>query len=999
MTTLPAVASAESASSYAISSEITASGSEHSESAPTVSAPTDEGGPIPPYPPYFSHPAGFHPGPFDLELSHPDPDAAIFYTTDGSEPTTASTRYEEPLHLADRSGEPNSHSLIPTNNLTSGIRLWMEPRGAVRKAEVIRARACVDDLCSPVVTRTYFPFEEGAEAYALPVISVVTDSLHLFSDETGIYVPGDTWSPYVDDSGNYYERGENWEHPASMELFGRDGTPELVQDIGIRIHGGFSRRFPQKSLRLYARSDYGESRFNHRIFPGMEDDSFNRLFLRNSGNDFGHTMFMDAAAQALVTHFNVDTQATRQTVVFLNGEFWGIHNIRERYDKHYLERVYTADPENIDLLTMRNDIKEGSAGNYQDMLQYLTGNDLSDDGHFAHVGTLMDIDNFLDYYSAQVYYGNNDWPHNNIDFWRSQRPYTPYAPPGLDGRWRWLLYDVDRSLGYITDAQFDMVEWVTAEVSPHNRAEWPNLILNNLLDNDGFRRDFINRMADHLNTAFHPDRVAAVVDSLRRPLLPVIDEHIDRWQNHSSRWQWDHLVDRMFAYAAERPGYQRAHMARHFDIGAEAEITVDTPDPGAGYVAINATDILPETPGIPGEPGEYSAAYPWTGTYFTGNPVTLTANSRTGFTFSHWASSAALPDTADIHHPELALLPEDGAVYTAHFVPGDDPDRKKLTHFWLFTDDIPNNTPLSAVAPFTSETGGAYLEYRPAIDPYPPAPEGGTAGIMDRVNDPTKVNFDKSRGLGMPYLPDMMRGVRVRNPSVVGDRESCLILHLPTTGLTDPKLRFAARRTPNGQRMLDISWSASEPGSGECEEVWRKDGLKKHQFKMFEVWNLIHLQFNDIPEAADNPWFRVRICFAGDEDIRRGDDGNVRFNNITLSGHPAEPTGTDRDGSGGHPGDSGLPGSGSGEFSLDGNYPNPFNPDTRITYTLPSGSDVTLAVYNLLGQRVAVLVDGEPRQAGIHAATFHAGALPSGVYLVRLQANGQAAVRKITLIK
>jgi len=128
----------------------------------------------------------------------------------------------------------------------------------------------------------------------------------------------------------------------------------------------------------------------------------------------------------------------------------------------------------------------------------------------------------------------------------------------------------------------------------------------------------------------------------------------------------------------------------------------------------------------------------------------------------------------------------------------------------------------------------------------------------------------------------------------------------------------------------------------------------------------------------------------GDEATLQGDDGNVRFNNISLSGYPATSSSGE---------DHGTPNGLPGAPYLENNYPNPFNAMTRITYALPAEYGVTLAVYDLLGQRVSTLVDGEPRHAGTHTVTFHAGALPSGVYLVRLQANGQTAVRKITLIK
>jgi hypothetical protein len=192
--------------------------------------------------------------------------------------------------------------------------------------------------------------------YHLPVVSIATDSLHLFDYDTGIFVPGSITimgGPEDDKKkdephlfGNYVQRGVEWERPASFELFETSGERALAQDIGIRVHGGRSRSLPLKSLRLYARSEYGENRFYYPVFPDLPYREYNRLILRNSGQDFfsRSTMFRDGFMQTLVRDLNLDTQAYRPSVVFINGEYWGIMNIRERYDEDYLARTWGVDP-------------------------------------------------------------------------------------------------------------------------------------------------------------------------------------------------------------------------------------------------------------------------------------------------------------------------------------------------------------------------------------------------------------------------------------------------------------------------------------------------------------------------------------------------------------------------------------------------------------------------------------------------------------------------------
>lgn len=941
-------------------------------------------------PPKFSHSGGFHTGPIDLELHHPDSRAVIHYTLDGSEPDRDSPVYDGPIRLSDRSDEPNVLSTIRTTPIMSGNRRWIEPAGPVRKANVLRAKAFRDGALPSGRTQTYFIFDEGADAYGLPVVSLATDSTHLFDYDTGLYVSG---AYYIDGdygTGNYFERGMAWERPASLELYEKDGSPGLEQDIGVRIHGGFTRRFPMKSLRLYARAGYDERRFHYRMFDEVGDEHFNRFILRASGNDFGFTMFMDAAAQSLIRHFNVDTQAYRPVIVFINGEYWGIHNIRERYDRRYLERVYGADPDNIDLLTGRQIVKEGDNRHYLAMVDYIDRYDLSDPARFDSVKTMMDIDNFLDYYSAEIYYGNNDWPHNNIDFWRAREPYNPDAPKGLDGRWRWLLFDVDRSLGYSTHYTFDMIEWVTAEKNPRTEQEWPNLLLRNLLENESFHDHFINQLSDHLNTAFSEDRVPDVVDSLWDPLASVIDEHIKRWQNHGSRIRWERLVGDMKEYGRERPTHMRQHVSEHFDIGRQAEVTVDVAGISSvlsnakqGFVRVNTADIHSGTPGVKRDP------YPWTGIYFSKVPVTLTAVPREGFAFSHWSCDGAIQNGASPEEREISVLADPDITCTAHFHETDTPDGTQLMHYWLFTDELPNDTPLEVLYPVISDGNvdglgsDTRIRYVAAIDPYPPE-SGTTAGILDRVNDPTSVNLDTAVMDELEVEDSDLRGIRVRNPSLVDDRESALVLDLPTTGMYHPELTFAASRSGSGQEQIKIQYTDAPDDTS-----WTSDGLEKSVFRMYEVYKQVTVPFEGVDLAEDNDDFRARILFQGDEEIRRGVSGNVRFNNFSLRGMGSV-TG---------------PGNGDSDapfipevVALRGNYPNPFNESTIIEYTVPEQMEVTLIVYDILGRRVATLVDGK-RHTGHHRETLDAAGLSSGVYVCRLAGGVSMDTVAIMLVK
>lgn len=928
-------------------------------------------------PPAFSHTPGFFQQDFDLEITHPEPGVTIHYTLDGSEPDENSPIYNEPLTIENRSDDPNLFSNIPTNLVSSRVYEWKEPQATVEKGTVIRTIAIKDGyLQSTPAGGSYFVFPEVENRYHLPVVSIISDSTGLFGYEEGIYVAGQHGDENNHGLGNYSQRGRDWERLASFELFEPNGELVLHQNIGIRIHGGYTRRFPQKSLRLYARNDYGEQFFSYPVFGDSDPDvEYKRFILRNSGNDWYNTMFMDATAQSLIRHFNVDTQYYRPTIVFLNGEYWGIHNFRNRYDKHYLQRVYGADPDNIDLLTGKDEAKEGDNLHYNEFISYVQSNDLSVDEKMDMVNTYADLDNFLDYYSAQVYYGNSDWPQNNIDFWRSRTPFNPDAPTGLDGRWRWLLYDVDRSIGFSTQAHFDMIEWITVEENPRLaelglEAEWPNLLLRNFLENEQFTYDFLNRIADHLNTAFEPDRVKSVIDSLRTPVEQEIEEHLERWQTPSFT-AWQNNVNAMYTYADQRPDYVRQHISDHFEIDSFDNVTLDLNDNDAGYITINTTPVHPGTPGVPEDP------YPWSGTYFSGIPVTLTANPADGFSFSHWSGDITQINNQNEDSPVIIINPGEDTFIKANFTETGDQD--EYIHYWLFTNDLPNNTPLETITSTFSQTGGALIEYQPAISPYPPADELDTDGILDRVNDPTDINYLSELNDEIPFEDSEMRGIRARNPSLTDDAESALLFHLPSTDYGHLTFTFAAKRTGSGQREIIVEYAYDD------ESGWTSNGLEQSQFDVFEVWNKYSISLADIEEVNDNESFRIRIRFSGDEEIRRGTSGNVRFNNFSLhekreSSIPIEPPEI------------------AGTVSLGQNYPNPFNPVTTIPFQLAEQANVTLDIYDLLGRHVSRILDSS-LTAGKYNFNFDASSLSSGVYIYIIDTGSEKEIKQMTLIK
>jgi hypothetical protein len=333
---------------------------------------------------------------------------------------------------------------------------WMPPAGPVEKATVVRAKAV-----KPGALTSSTRNKNLLGGPADPDAVYAAGSLHQHGrfqflqprsgcGKGGIYVRGSQYvnsspgRPWHSSPANYKE---SWERPIHTAFYGTDGEQWFSQNAGVRIHGGATRALAQKTLRLYARGDYGDGSFSHPIFEDEPHKSYKRLLLRNSGNDWNLTLFRDALSQGVSRHMLCDTMAYRPAVMFLNGEYWGIHNIRERYDKYYLENTYDVDPDNLDLRD-GSTMEKGTVRITTRCQASSTNNDMANASNFAYVETQMDTDQFMDYFIAEIFARNTDWPGNNIACWRLRVPYSPDLPYGHDGRWRWLMFDVEHGFGY-----------------------------------------------------------------------------------------------------------------------------------------------------------------------------------------------------------------------------------------------------------------------------------------------------------------------------------------------------------------------------------------------------------------------------------------------------------------------------------------------------------------------------------------------------------------------
>ncbi len=579
--------------------------------------------------PVFSEPGGFYSEPIALSITAAGPGTSVHYTLDGSEPTEQSPVYTAPIAIKDRSDEANLFADIETTR-----EGWIKPP-SVFKGTVVRAAAiAANGTKSQVVTQTYFIHPEGTDRFSLPVISLATDGRHFFDDDTGIYVPGSLYKNVVperpwENPANYTQSGREWERPVSVEFYERDGTQGFSLNAGVRIHGGATTANPIKSLRLYFRKEYGQGRLNYRLFPDRDYEKFDVLVLRSSGNDHDGSLFRDALMQRLLEegHTSVDTLGYRPAVVFLNGEYWGIHNIRERADEEYIAEKYGIDPNRIDLLEFNAEPIAGDADHYNAMIQYLKDHDIRERQHYEYIQTQLDVDNYIDYMAAQIYYNNTDWPGNNIRMWREKTDsYSQGAAYGRDGRWRWIVFDTDFGFGMYGKENYkhDTLAFATAQNGPDwPNPEWSTFLLRTLLKNDDFRERFAGRFADHLNGTFAPERVVKLIESFEQGIAAEIDEHIERWGRPYSYGHWSEHIETMKTFARERLFYVRQHLNDHLLLGGQSQLRLTGMTAG-GSVKVGSMEVN-------------GAEREWEGSYFQGVPVMLTAVPMPGYRFAGWS--------------------------------------------------------------------------------------------------------------------------------------------------------------------------------------------------------------------------------------------------------------------------------------------------------------------------------------------------------------------------
>ena len=512
--------------------------------------------------PEFTPVGGFLSAALSVRLIN-DFDGEVRFTTDGSEPGPGSTLYSSPILLS-------STTLI--------------------RARIFEA----DKISGPVVTHSYF-INENAVGEALPVVSIASDPDNFWDPGKGIYVQD--FKPL-------------WEIPVNVELFENNGSDRAAfnERAGAKINGLNAWKLPQKMLGIYFRKQYGSGNLEYPLTHQRERSSYESFALRASGSDWSLTLFRDMLGQhATLLNMDLDILGFRPAVVYFNGDYMGIHNIREKVNDDYIEKSYSMEPGSFDLVENENYAEAGDLEAYHH-LRSLFARDLSISANYEAVANLVDIENLTDFLIAEMANRNISIDHN-VMAWK----------PKTGGKWRWVLVDLDRTFSNPSDYRIDFYE---SKAMLH---------LNDLLQNSSYANYFAGRMVAQLYTSFHPERMNRLIDEHAGDIEFEIPVHIERWLGATSSYgnampsvdYWKEKVCDLRIFVEERPATLLTDL-QNYGFGEMANLSLATYPEKAGSIKLDGL-VVPDSP--------------WSGPCITNLGFQLAARAKPGYDFLGWATS------------------------------------------------------------------------------------------------------------------------------------------------------------------------------------------------------------------------------------------------------------------------------------------------------------------------------------------------------------------------
>ena len=558
--------------------------------------------------------AGFYASQFSLDPPAVPEGTVVRCTQNGSKPTENSPEFTAPITIS--------------------------------KNTVLRCAAFQPGaLTTDVITKTFFI----GETVRMPVVAVSVDSA--FFKEN--YIKTNAESPKSAPAGLYADL----EYPVHVEYFAEGSkatAPAWEIDAGISIMGGYSRLKDKKSVAIAMREEYQDGKINYPLFETRKETAskFRGFNLRNNGNRFVSDYIGDAMGGAILEGSGVDYQRSRQVVVFYNGRYYGIHDMRERFNKHYVETNYGIDAGSVTMVKhLGHDItaSNGTIDEYKTLLSFVAQNDFSgeNNANYELVKTLMDVGNFADYMAAEAYIHNGDWPNNNVRAWKS-----PEQP------WKFMVYDLDHGFDWmwgVNGGEFsqstDIFPWILkggGNKPCKDEGCFANLFIQ-LIKNPDFLRVFLNRSALMLQLNTNSANVTKVVNEMTATIdTAEITRDLKKFKQDEMYYKnsCGHGFSKTGSCLKEWAVDRDASIIQdyYFQFGLSAMATVNLAVTGNGYISVEGRPVTTST---------------FAGKFFAGIGMIIEAFPTNGSVFAGWSDG----ETAN---PRF-VLNEDGASYTAVF--------------------------------------------------------------------------------------------------------------------------------------------------------------------------------------------------------------------------------------------------------------------------------------------------------------------------------------------
>ncbi len=548
---------------------------------PTPNAPN--GGGIAGYAlePEFDLEAGYYPTAINLNLTSPSPNTEIRYTLDSTEPTATSTLYTGPLNIA-------ATSVVKAAAFSTNGNL----------------------LRSQIETNTYF----------------------IDTDQHTIYVASVTGDDIMDLLGPF--GGPGPEPVVTFELFNANGELVAESTGDSNEHGNDSNAYDQRGFDYISRDQYGvKNALHEEIFRGKDRDEFQRVIMKAAANDNynfenGGAHIRDSYVHSLsqVADLRMDERSFEPCVVYLNGEYWGVYDIREKVDdSDFLDHYYDQPRGFVDYIKTWGgtwfEYDSGTANEWNDLVNFITTNDMTDAANYQSVKSTFNTGSLIDYMILNSYVVSSDWLNWNTAWWRGRHP------DGDKKKWRYTLWDLDATFGHYIN--FTGVPSTGPDADPCDpesigdpggQGHIP--VLNALLDNDDFWQDYLTRYADLSNSYFSCEFMIQHLDSLINIIDPEMPRQIDRWNDGGDSYgEWQDNVQELRDFIEARCAILNDALVDCYDIEGPFSVTVMIQPPGAGEVEFNSVDIVNT---------------PWVGEYFGNLVVDLEANPFGTNAFDHW---------------------------------------------------------------------------------------------------------------------------------------------------------------------------------------------------------------------------------------------------------------------------------------------------------------------------------------------------------------------------